>query len=399
MKYFILGSLILLSGHLWAQKDSTDHFEIGLGKGIQFIDSDSTMSLKLGFRFQSLFTAARDIKNPEGSNDWTTFIQLRRFRIKLDGWVMNPNLIYKLELGFSNRDMSPSQDFTQVKMAPKIILDAVIKWKFSRHLTLWVGQTKVPGNRQRMVSSQKLQFVDRSIVNGLFNLDRDIGVQLRGKYQIGQFTVAPMFAVTSGDGRNFTIANIGGMSYSGRLDILPFGEFSEKGDYFESDHKREQKPKLALGIAYDYNDGASRTRGRLGSYLMDTSGNILTTDLSTFFADLHFKYMGFSFFGEYALRTSDKFVQDVDGGTFSTGQGLNLQAAYLFKKDYEVALRFALAEPDKNGGFNYQKYYTLGLSKYLKGHTVKVQTDLTLVEIVPENLKTFLFRLQVELGI
>jgi hypothetical protein len=38
------------------------------------------------------------------------------------------------------------------------------------------GQTKLPGNNQRVVSSGSLEFTDRTINNSRFNIDRDFGL-------------------------------------------------------------------------------------------------------------------------------------------------------------------------------------------------------------------------------
>ena len=86
-------------------------------------------------------------------------------------------LKYKLELGLSNKDIGGISEFTN--NAPRYILDAVIKWNFHENLVLWIGQTKLPGNRGRVISSANLQLVDRSLLNKRFNIDRDMGVQLR----------------------------------------------------------------------------------------------------------------------------------------------------------------------------------------------------------------------------
>jgi hypothetical protein len=42
----------------------------------------------------------------------------------------------------------------------------------------WFGQTKLPGNNQRVVSSGSLEFTDRTINNSRFNIDRDFGLFL-----------------------------------------------------------------------------------------------------------------------------------------------------------------------------------------------------------------------------
>ena len=98
---------------------------------------------------------------------------IRRSRLKFDGFAYSPKLKYKLVLGLSNRDMSGASAFTSNSL--RYILDAVLKLYFSGNFVLWAGQTKWAGNRERVVSSEDLQMVDRSLLNSRLNIDRDIG--------------------------------------------------------------------------------------------------------------------------------------------------------------------------------------------------------------------------------
>jgi hypothetical protein len=212
-----------------------------------------------------------------------------------------------------------------------------------------VGQAKLPGNRQRLVSSQALQLVDRCEVNSIFNIDRDIGVQLHGKFKTGNVIIKPIFAFAKGEGRNILSNNIGGFSYTGKLEFLPLGEFASKGDYFEADLKRESKPKLAIATSANFNQGASRQK-QTGSFLLDTAGEYMTNNLLTVFADATFKYRGFSFLVEYAykktllksdqsLSVMDSTIVSESGKSYLTGQGISVQSGYLFKHNWELAAR------------------------------------------------------------
>ena len=103
-----------------------------------------------------------------------------------------------------------------------IIYDAVVKWSFLPKWQVWFGQTKLPGNRERVISSQNMQFVDRSLVNARFNLDRDIGIQLHGSQQMGRFVVREIFAVSTGEGRDIIVQNPkNGHEFTGRIELLP----------------------------------------------------------------------------------------------------------------------------------------------------------------------------------
>jgi phosphate-selective porin OprO and OprP len=369
------------------------------GKGIQVVAIDSSFAMKFGARFQSLYVGEYNYET-ENYNDG---FLIRRFRLKFDGFAYHPSLVYKIELGFSNRDHGGG-DIAEAGFSPRIILDAVLKWNFHKNWSVWFGQTKLPGNRERVISSQKLQFVDRSLLNSKFNIDRDIGIQLRHKNKIGaKGVMKQMFSVSIGEGRDIIVPNIGGYDYTARLEYLPFGEFESKGDYFSSDLKRESIPKLAFGVSYDLNKGASRQRGQLGRFMVNGDGTIVTNDLSTVFVDAIFKYNGFSFLGEYANKVGadDVFAVKDDLSTikYLTGKGLNLQAGYLFKNNFEIATRYTKVTPDKLdfSGLGEEEQYTLGFSKYIVGHSLKVQTDVVYAERFSAYDKLY-YRFQIEIA-
>jgi phosphate-selective porin OprO/OprP len=378
-----------------AQKSNAPKF----GKGLfNLIGQDSTWSMNIGLRFQSLATSSWDA-SAGLSNPASSFL-IRRSRLKFDGFAYSPKLKYKVELGLSNRDQSGASKYTSD--APRYILDAVLKWNFSGNFVLWFGQTKLPGNRERVISSANLQQVDRSLLNSRFNIDRDMGFQLRHHFNLTDtFLVKEIFSMAQGEGRNITTGNIGGHQYTTRIELLPFGNFASKGDYKGSDLKFEEDPKLALGFAYDFNNNASKTRSNQGSYMLNDMG-FYSTNISTLFIDAIYKHKGFSFMAEYANRDAkDPLAKNSDGSftgdEVQIGHGLNIQTGYLLSKTVEVSGRYTNISLDKNiTGKSAENQYTLGLSKYIAGHKLKVQTDLSYTDI---GFKTnqLLYRLQVDI--
>lgn len=372
---------------LFAQDITNNTF----GKGLKIVAKDSSMALKFGLRFSTLYEG---FYLPE-TKDYSDNLLIRRFRLKFDGFVYSPKLVYKVEIGVSNRDIGGVDINTNG--AARLLLDAVIKWNFTGNFVLWFGQTKLPGNRERVVSSQKLQFVDRSLLNSRFNLDRDIGLQLHHHHKIGSAVIREAISVSKGEGRDITVKNKNGYDLTTRLEFLPFGLFAKKGDYFESDLLREPKPKLAIGVTYDYNYGAVRSRGQLGSWLNDSR------NLYTWFIDAIFKQKGFSAMAEYADReTEGTSVVERDSigsvtQSFYTGKAINGQLAYLFKNNFEIAGRFSMLNQDQETQRNDIRTYTFGVSKYIVGHSLKAQTDITFREQV-NTPNLWLFRFQIEMA-
>jgi len=373
--------------------------KIKFGQGLKVVAADTSISLKFQFRMQHLFTAE------QGLNDGDKFKSnylVRRARIKFSGHVFNPKLTYKVELGISNRDISISSEDGNGGGASRIILDAVLKYNFVKSWTIWVGQTKLPGNRERVISSADLQFVDRSMLNSKFNIDRDMGIQLHGKYKLGNsFTIKPKFAWTMGEGRNITKGNFGGYNYTAHLDLLPMGEFEgKKDDYISSDLNRQPKPKLSIGSTFNFNDDAVRQQGQLGSFVLvenDSTGVYVTNDLTSLMFDLMFKYKGLSIMSEYAMTSATDKIGGLSKN-YNTGYGFNVQFAYLFTRNFEIAGRYTTLMPDD---INYSAVketseYTLALSKYIVGHNLKVQTDVAFIEEANSD-GTMRFRFQVEM--
>ena len=133
------------------------------GKGIfNLMGQDSTWSMKVGARAQILTTAAW-VKGPDGLTDSQTSFSIRRARIKMDGFILSPKLVYKIELSLSNRDVAGLSETNQVESL--ILRDVVIKWNFYENFVLWAGLTKLPGNVERVISSGNLQLVNRSLLN------------------------------------------------------------------------------------------------------------------------------------------------------------------------------------------------------------------------------------------
>jgi hypothetical protein len=334
------------------------------GKGFSILGKDSTFFLKANTRIQCRYDYERIDNNSKENLLVQDAAFVRRTRIKFGGWAYSTKVKYKIEHDLLNG----------------VTYDAVVKYNFFKGLEIWAGQTKLPGNRERVIYSQALQFVDRSLLNTVFTLDRDAGIQLRNKHKIGKMIIKEMFCISQGEGLNDKKKRPLGHEYTGRVEILPMGKFASKGDYVSSDLKREKKPKLAIGLTYDYNQNQSVSRKVKGSDLVEQRNFI------NFHADFMYKHRGLSILGEYAnadvVNAAGEYIRyDSNGNFWQVGQGFNLQSGYLLKNNVELSGRYSTYIPfDNVTGFNRENQYTLGLSKYVVGHYLKVQTDITFIE-------------------
>ena len=111
-----------------------------------------------------------------------------------------------------------------------------------------------------------------------------------------------------------------------------------------------------------------------------------------------FKYKRFSLMAEYADRDAvTNVIRDEEDnilGTYYTGSAYNVQAGYFVAKGWEVALRATHVTPDDVVG-RVEDQYTLGLSRFVVGHKLKVQTDVTYRDIQNGTNEIF-WRLQTE---
>lgn len=350
------------------------------GKGlINFTAADSSFTVKFAPRIQTRFQSAW---NHDGSNygDAEYNFLVRRARFKFDGWAFSPKLKYKFELGLSNRDISGASVYN--RNTPRYILDAVVMWHFAPGFELWAGQTKLPGNIERVISSGNLQLIDRSILNSKFNIDRDMGIQLRYKHKIGQMLVREKLALSQGEGRNITEGNLGGLQYTSRVELLPFGNFTKKGDYSQSDLVRESSVKLMIAATYDLNQNAVKNRSNMGSYMILDDGSLFETDITTIFMDAMLKYRGFSIMAEYADRSAAEPTPFAgSSNVVQVGNATNIQASYLFKNNFELTGRHSSISYGAVTGKGNEVVYTAGASKYVVGHKLKIQSDLSFGQV------------------
>jgi len=355
--------------------------EISFGKGLlNYVAADSSFSVKFAPRFQVRYYGTSDFSD-DGLAPVDHDFLVRRSRFKFDGWVVHPSIGYKMEFGLSNNDMSGANAFT--KNSPRYILDAVIKWKFAPGFELWAGQTKLPGNVERVISSANLQLVDRSLLNSKFNIDRDLGIQLRHTSKLGgQFISKEKFAISQGEGRNIATGNEGGLQYTGRVELFPLGGFTKKGEYMGSSTVREEKLKIMAAYTYDFNADASKTRSNMGDYMFLMDGSLHQTNITTQFIDLVMKYEGFSLMAEYADRSAtNPIAVELDGtetgDIVTVGSAFNMAVGYFISEKIEVAGRYTTLNYADVTGTSPATMYTLGLNKFVVGHKLKVQGDIS----------------------
>jgi phosphate-selective porin OprO and OprP len=365
------------------------------GKGLGITSPDSLFQLNIRFRMQNRVTY---IENED--EDAAYAGEIRRLRLRFDGYVGDPRFLYVIQLSFAPGDVGEIYEGENIN----IIRDAAVFYRPNKHWSFLFGQTKLPGNRQRVNSSGALQLTDRSINNARFNIDRDFGFQ--GYYlneNKDKFSYNIKTAVSTGEGRNWTKSADNGVALTGKLELMPLGSFKKDGTNFEGDIAREEKPKLLLSGAFHQNNLARRTQGQLGFDLYEQR------TMKSVLLDAMLKYNGWSLMSSYMSRNAENPVtynpDDLTEFNYVfTGNGMDYQLSYVFPTNFEIIGRYStqnvhddikIYTPDVD-------QYSIGVTKYLWEHAFKIQGEVTMSELNyydGNNRQNWYVRFQVEIGI
>jgi hypothetical protein len=206
--------------------------------GLEWSDSETGSYLWLGLRAQLRYTSIeKALRVPDDFEDPTT-----------SGGTVNRSR-YKIGAGW--RD-----DFTfyhEYDLRNSRLLDLRATWTTHDAFNLRLGQWKADYNRERIDSSGKQQFVERSISTFWFTIDRQWGVMASGRVAPGTAADSKWWAgVLAGNGRNN--GGDGGRpmlmgrwqwNYTGH--VLPFSQ---------SALKRYEEPHASLAFGAVANDSA-----------------------------------------------------------------------------------------------------------------------------------------------
>lgn len=385
-RFFIV---LLLAQSVFAQKKGSTAIDLlphySYHKGLGITTPDSLFQIQTRFRLQN----KSEVRFAE--NEATQYnSEIRRLRLRFDGFVVSPKFGYTIQLSFSPGDVGGS--------SVNIIRDAMFFYQPIKGLTLGFGQTKLAGNRQRINSSGALQFTDRSITNAEFNIDRDFGFHLAYAHQFLKIPYTLKASLTSGEGRNSTEKNTG-VAYTGRLEVFPLGRFKKNGELFEGDVLREETPKLYVATSYHFNEKATKTQGQRGEKLLEN------VNLTSVFVDTAFKYNGWAFLASYMQRHTPKAILQENEKVqyIYKGYGIDSQISYNFLNNWELVGRYSFVNPasEVKNALPKQNQFSLGINKYIWEHALKVQFEISKnQQKLGNDIKAdWVGRFQIEIGI
>lgn len=370
-----------------AQTASTkDDASFELGNGLNFSLEDSAYTFKLSGMVQPSY--AYNWK--QGVDEGDQYLSAKRTFFNVSGNAVKEKVSFLLQLDFS---------------LPTPLLDAWIAYKPIKNLTLKMGQFQnISNNREMLQMEYNLSFAERSMLSTTFGKSgREFGLAAEYKLTAGGIGIVPQIMVSSGDGRNsFGVdsrdVDLGGYKYGARLDLYPLGYFSANNEGTTADLTHEISPKLQIGAAASYNDGASNAVGEgHGDFAMyNYLGGAQLPDYRKLYGDVLFKFKGFSLLGEYVVATATSLQGSyIDATAFNAlvptqiseylalGRAYNAQVGYVTKKGYALDVRYSGISPEFANPFSVVEEtnaYTVGFSKYFKGNSLKMQANFSAID-------------------
>lgn len=382
------------------------------GEGLSFTGKDNGYKMEISGYLQPYLETRTYIDDTDDT--FYNRFRMRRARLQLSGSSAQEKLSYRLQLDLTGGGEADAS-------IGSLLFDAWVAYDLTKRIKVSFGQKATPtDNRELGMRSTTLQLVDRSVLTSSFASIREFGFFAESTYKVSRYAyIKPEIAITNGDGINVFNKDHGGLKYGGRIDYLPFGLFSNFGQYRQADLVRELTPKFVIGAYYSYNQGLSDRRGSQSGQIiyLDINNQELLPDYVKYGVDFLFKYKGYSVLGEYInassrvpggitqrLRidgtTSTNFqvngIQDVASyinGRMMLGEGYNIQGGYVFKNNISLDGRFAYLKPDANSFlsnptfYNRSHYYTVGITKYLaRNYGAKIQLDCSYINSKPGSI-------------
>lgn len=347
---------------------------VSYGKnGFEFKTDDGKFALAIQNRIQVRYANPFD-SDPRSLSDLdreqSTFM-IRRARTKLKGHAYWPWLKYYLQYDWSQpvlRDLNLTLD----------------KYQWGK---LWVGRGKVLYNDERVTSSGNQQFVNRSIVNDIFTVDRQQGVQLFGNLFPGTWHDISYYAgVYAGLGVGERNNDDDNMMYSGRLQWNALGG---EMPFSQSDLEFHEQPALNFAFAAATNrskctafETDSRSCRALPGFSVGQDGQYR---LNQMMEEARFKWQGLSIQHELHWKeVIDTLADKGDAGRETHLMGGLIQAGYfphyilaIVPKNLEFAGRYAFVDPNTDVDNDWQQEFSGVMTYFFNGHSNKVNFQVS----------------------
>lgn len=341
------------------------------GKGLEIghkgkTSSYAKVSIRSQLRFSSPFASAPRKESHFASEDENDF-RFRRARFKIDGHLLTPWINYKFE-----------HDLVGGRIIDARMTIAKYEW-----LQFRFGQWKADYSRERMDSSGKQQFVERSIVNRAFTVDRQKGAMILGRLMKGKWSDSTYYVgAFAGNGRGFLRRN--DLEHvDGAPMLIARYQWNFLGidpGHSGSDLAYHHDPAAAIAIATTTNRSrytrySSGGGSQLDGFELGAPGQY---SLKQYLAEFHVKFRGLAIQHEFHTKR----IRDNVNITTTNMRGAYVAAGYFFHhmfrrvpKQLELGTRYAIVDPNIGTGGNMQKEVSFLVNWFFDGHSNKLSLD------------------------
>jgi phosphate-selective porin OprO/OprP len=351
-------------------------------KGLEFGTEDDSTFLWFGIRLQGRYdslpgslSSAADLDGSDADN-W----DLKRGRIKSGGHFFSKAI----------------QIYSEYDFTTDTLLDYKLTLRPSDNYGFRFGQWKSEFNRERIDSSGKQQFVDRSLSNYWFTLDRQTGVGASARLWPGQsFDSSVWLEYLSGRGRGVGFDSDYGLGML-RWQWNPNGEVLGFG---QSDLERSKQAISGVSLV------AAHGKSPFTRFSSSGGGQIPGLDSGDYritqaMLETAYRWRGVSWQQELHWK---------DLKHLGSGEHRSLLGGYAqvgaFPSEFsagipdplELTARVAWVDPDTSMSSDQQWEWMIGANWYFKGHRSKLSADLAYLDFddpVTQSNSAWRFRLQ-----
>jgi phosphate-selective porin OprO/OprP len=315
--------------------------------------------IRLQFRYADPFEEPRSAAAAREHRDGD--FDLNRSRFKMEAQLGSEALTF----------------YTEAELNNPVLLDLRMAWQPAETFGFQAGQWKPEYTRERRDSSGGQTFVDRSIVNREFTIDRQQGVMLFGRVKGGGAADFNWWTGMFGGGGRGSGNDGGDPMLMARWQWNPFGRVL---GFAQSDIGRRARPAGSIAIA------AAQNRSRYTRFSTDGGGDLDgfergvddQYEIRQWAIETALQWRGFSWQQEWHRKE----VEDRVAGSETELEGLYAQASWFpgaawsgWPKPLEFGVRYATVDPDTSEPGDRREEWTVGANWFFQGHRNKLTLD------------------------
>jgi phosphate-selective porin OprO and OprP len=339
--------------------------------GLEWASTDERFSVHAWLRGQFRYSEPFDsdpLRVSDFADEPGSDFEIRRARLKIEAQLGSPDVTLYFEHELSGEH-------------PLLDLRVDLSWQDWFHAR--IGQYKVLYNRERVDSSGKQTFVERSISTYAFTLDRQRGVSVASEW--GEGTRANqwlMLGVFEGDGRAPGPSG-DGLMYVARWQWAFLGRDLP---FSQSDLKFRDAPAATLAFGASTTEGPYTRFSSSGGGQLDgfTAGGNERYNLRQFLQEFAWHYAGYEFQQEYHV----KLIDDAELDNTSSLRGGYAQFGKLWNAPFVrwslptgLAFRYAQVDWDDTPADRVQREHTLVGNLFIDGHNNKLSAELSRIAV------------------